>query len=184
MGGIRLSGERRCLHLALTYPASFSERKSMRRTPRLFADAREELVQVGAKSFNFRNASRPCGILWRTRSFPLDGHCHEGQSRSDLRKPRNYKRDSTQSRNPSFSVSRCMKQRKLICHSSGHPFQSWRTAESSRTRNSSERFALWLPLSTKRLRCICSLLSQPATNSPWLYSRTLRTKNLYTQESF
>jgi len=46
MEGIRLSGERRSLPFASAYPASFSERKPTRRTPRSLADAREELVQI------------------------------------------------------------------------------------------------------------------------------------------
>jgi hypothetical protein len=46
MEGIRLSGERRSLRLASAYPATFSERTFMRRTPRSLADAREELVQI------------------------------------------------------------------------------------------------------------------------------------------
>ena len=48
----------------------------------------------------------------------------DGQFRSDLRKPWDYKRDIIQSRNQSHNVSTCRKQRKMICHSSGHLFQS------------------------------------------------------------
>src|ERR1035437_9900326 len=55
----------------------------------------------------------------------LDGHCRDGQFRSDLRKPRNYKRDSLQRRNLNHNVPACMKERKMICHSSVHHFQSW-----------------------------------------------------------
>ena len=51
-----------------------------------------------------------------------DGHCRDGQSRSDLRKPRDYKRSSTQNRDPSLCVSTCIKQRKMNCHSFGSPF--------------------------------------------------------------
>src|SRR5665213_3369256 len=104
--------------------------------------------------------------------FASDGYCRDGQFRSDLRKPRDYKRDNMQNRNPSLNVSTCVKQRKMICHSSDHLFQSWRTAGSSRTRNSSERSGSWQQQSTKRLRCICSFPSQPTTYSPRQCSRT------------
>jgi hypothetical protein len=46
MEGIRLFGERRSLHLASDNPASFNERKPMRKTLRSLADAREELVPI------------------------------------------------------------------------------------------------------------------------------------------
>src|ERR1019366_6955288 len=46
MEGIRLFGERRSLRRVSAYPASFNERKPMRRTPRSLAEAREELVQI------------------------------------------------------------------------------------------------------------------------------------------
>src|ERR1035441_3389450 len=46
MEGIRLSGERRSLRVASLYPASFSERTFMRRTPRSLTDARKELAQL------------------------------------------------------------------------------------------------------------------------------------------
>jgi hypothetical protein len=55
----------------------------------------------------------------------IDVHYRDGQFRSDLKKPRDYKRDSTQNRNPSLCVSTCIKQRKMKCHSSDHLFQSW-----------------------------------------------------------
>jgi hypothetical protein len=46
MEGIHLSGERRSLRLALAYPASFNERKPMRRPSRSLADVREERIQI------------------------------------------------------------------------------------------------------------------------------------------
>src|ERR1035438_831236 len=70
----------------------------------------------------------------------LDGHCRNGQFRSDHGRPRKYKRDRPQRRNLNLNAPACMKERKMICHSSVHLFQSWRTAGSSRTGNSSEQF--------------------------------------------
>src|ERR1035441_3691454 len=128
--------------------------------------------EVLAQAFLTPDKPRTSYGIFPVCSAETNGHCGDGQSRSDIRKPRDYKRDSHQSRYPSHTVSTCMRQRRMICHSSGHPFQSWRTAGSSRTRNSSERFGSWSPPSTKPLRCICSLPSQPATNLPWQFSRT------------
>src|ERR1019366_9872435 len=68
------------------------------------------------------STSEPLCFVRRTRSFPLDGHCRDGQSRSDLRNPRNYKRDSTQSRNPNINESTWMKAEENDVPQFGSPF--------------------------------------------------------------
>jgi acyl carrier protein phosphodiesterase len=55
MEGIRLSGERRSLRVASLYPASFSERIFMRRTPRSLTDARKELAQLQEEFTRLQN---------------------------------------------------------------------------------------------------------------------------------
>src|SRR5665213_3392913 len=72
MEGIRLSGERRSLPFASAYPASFSERKPTRRTPRSLADAREELVQIQEEFTRLQkriDAVRDCVTDSLTRIF-------------------------------------------------------------------------------------------------------------------
>src|ERR1019366_8238883 len=72
MGGIRLSGERRSLHLASAYPASCNESKPMRRTPRNLTDVREELVQIEQEFTQLQkriDAVRDCVTGSLTRIF-------------------------------------------------------------------------------------------------------------------
>ena len=96
----------------------------MRRTPRTLANARGKLVQLEQEFTRLLTRIEAMRDSVADSLVRLDGHCRDGQFRSDPRKRRNYKRDSTHRRNPSFNVSTCMKQRKKICHSSDHLFQS------------------------------------------------------------
>ena len=75
----------------------------MRRPPRSLADVREELVQIQEEFTRLQKRIEAVRDVVTDSLVRLDGHCRDGQFRSDLRKSRNYKRDGTQCRNPSFN---------------------------------------------------------------------------------
>ena len=66
----------------------------MRRTPRTLANAREKLVQLEQEFTRLLTRIEAMRDSVADSLVRLDGHCRDGQFRSDPRKRRNYKRDS------------------------------------------------------------------------------------------